>query len=527
MQIVYNKRRSTVQSTKTGVWWLLLIGCVLEAFLHPEMENIIGCLELVYGWFLISTFVFSRAHLQQHLLSTIAVFGYGICYCFLPLMITLIEGKPLTFNFEVPYLTFFNQAIDITVIVLAYRVAIRIYRKNNILSKIWNWSWFSKAPNDFEIWALGLIGLCCMLFNLSQQGSDIEAQATGNASSIIIDALASFAIAPIVLLYKNLYGGTGKAGTKKLVVVYILFIMLIGIATTRRMLIFNAVMTIVLIYLAYSYIKNIRIMTKRNMILFLIGLYLATGPVADLAAAMILNRHVSETSSASQTFDQVMKLYSNKEALHYAFQAYNAATDNGGNNALGWSEYYVDNIFLDRFCNLRVFDATLYNAQQQGFNNENGHQYYEDFWINELPSPIANALGLKKTVHGTVTDDMVIGNFGENRYSIGGFKVGGETGIGLYMFGYWYYVIAFFTYIVMFYFLSSYVRFDSVDKMVIPVPILVIFMRYWTIFLNANGIFSSMGYVFTRAYTNKILIYCVVFFFLRMISKFFVGSQRR
>ena len=138
-----------------------------------------------------------------------------------------------------------------------------------------------------------------------------------------------------------------------------------------------------------------------------------------------------------------------------------------------------------------------------------------------------SVLGLKKTVHGTVTDDMVIGNFGEKMYSIQGFKVGGETGIGLYMFGYWYYVIAFFTYIVMFYFLNSYVRFDSVDKMTIPVPILVIFMRYWTIFLNANGIFSSMGYVFTRAYTNKILIYCVVFFFLRMISKFFVGSQRR
>lgn len=74
-----------------------------------------------------------------------------------------------------------------------------------------------------------------------------------------------------------------------------------------------------------------------------------------------------------------MNLYEDKEQLHYAFQAYNAATDNGGNNALGWSEYYVDNIFLDRFCNLRVFDATLYNAQCQGFNNPKGHQYYEDF----------------------------------------------------------------------------------------------------------------------------------------------------
>lgn len=527
MKISIINKHTTVDNTKRGIWWTLLIGCVLECILHPEIENITGCVELVYGWLLISTFVFTREHVQRFLLATIAIFGYGFCYCVLPLIVTLIEGKPLTFNFQVPYLTFCNQAIDVTVIVAAYLVAIKIYRPINILTKLWHWSGFSKAPNDFEIWALGFIGLGCMLFNMSQQGTDVEAQATGNSSAIIIDALASFAIAPIVLLYKNLYGGQGKSGTKRLVVFYVLFIMVIGIATTRRMLIFNGILTIALIYLAYCYIQNRRVMTRRNFILLIFGVYLATGPVADLAAAMILNRQVSMTSTASDTFNQVMNLYEDKEQLHYAFQAYNAATDNGGNNALGWSEYYVDNIFLDRFCNLRVFDATLYNAQGQGFNNPKGHQYYEDFWINELPSPIANALGLKKTVHGTVTDDMVIGNFGEKMYSIQGFKVGGETGIGLYMFGYWYYLIAFFTYIVMFYFLNSYVRFDSVDKMIIPVPILVIFMRYWTIFLNANGIFSSMGYVFTRAYTNKILIYCVVFFFLRMVSKVFVGSQRR
>ena len=194
MNLSIAKKYTTVDNTKRGIWWALLIGCVFECILYPKTENILGCLELVYGWFLISKFVFTREHVQRFLLGTIAIFGYGFCYCVLPLIITLIEGKPLTFNFQVPYLTFFNQAIDVTVIVASYLVAIKIYRPNNILSKLWHWSGFSKAPNDFEIWTLGFIGLGCMLFNMSQQGSDIETQATGNSSAIIIS---------ILLLYLN------------------------------------------------------------------------------------------------------------------------------------------------------------------------------------------------------------------------------------------------------------------------------------------------------------------------------------
>lgn len=515
-----SKSKTTVGSTKRWIWYILLAACLIEIVAFPKEENFVGCLELLYGWFLISRFVFNLDHLRKYLLPTIAIFGYGFCYCFLPLVITLIEGKPLTFNFQLPYLTFLNQAIDITVIVLAYRVVIYFYKDKNWLSRFWRFIGFTKAPTDTEIWILGIIGLVATLSQISAQGQDIERQATGNFANIVITCLSAFVMAPICLLFKRVYSDSKYYGSKRNVILYMIFVMGIGIATTRRYFIFNGVFTLALLYLTYRYLKNVRIMTTRNTILFIVGLYLITGPLADLAAAMILNRQTTKSLSAGETFEKVINLYNDKETLHNMYQMFMATSDNGGDNSYSWSEYYVDNIFLDRFCNLRVCDATLYNAKKMGFDNKLGKEYYRDFWITEIPGPIANYLGLEKKLHGTVTDEMVIGNFGENRYSIYGSKVGGETGSGLFMFGYWYYIVAFITYIVIFYVMCSFVGHRGA-LLIIPVPILVVFMRYWTFFLHANGIFSQMGYTFTRSNLNKILIYCVLMYILGIGRKLF------
>lgn len=71
-------------------------------------------------------------------------------------------------------------------------------------------------------------------------------------------------------------------------------------------------------------------------------------PVADLASAMALGRDNSEQTGAAKTFDKIIDLYQDKEKLHFFNNAFLLRTDNGGDNLSGWSEYYVDNIMLDR-----------------------------------------------------------------------------------------------------------------------------------------------------------------------------------
>lgn len=56
------------------------------------------------------------------------------------------------------------------------------------------------------------------------------------------------------------------------------------------------------------------------MLYFVVAFYLLTGPIADLATAMILNRKFSQSNSASSTLSNVWVLYSDKELLHEAYQ---------------------------------------------------------------------------------------------------------------------------------------------------------------------------------------------------------------
>ncbi len=494
---------------------ILILSCVIEVMTFPSMENIYACIALFYGWFLISKVVINHDNFKKYILPTLTLLGYGFCYCILPIVVTLIEGKPITFNFQLPYLTFTNQIISISVIVAAYKVCIKIYKPQNWLNTLWNKIGYMTPPSELQIWVMGIVGLFALLSRMSHMGEEIIYRDTGNVVSIFINVLSGFSLAPVCLYFNNVYGDFHKIQSRSFVKYYIMILMVLGAATTRRELIFNSISVIIGVYVFILIFHNKVLFTKRNAILFFIIFYFITGPAADMAMAMILNRHTKV--NAEKSFSKVIETFQDKEKLHSEYQLFMQMTDNEGDNAEGWSEYYVDNIFLDRLCNLRTIDATLYNASKVGFDSKQGKDYYMNFWINEMPSPITNAIKLKKSFIGTAVDHMLVHNFGE-RYSLLGCKVGGETGIGLWMFGYWYYLLAFCTYVIIFYFLCSFVNIKN-GILLLPIPILMKFNIFWMFFINANGIFSSMGYVFTRKNLNIILIYCVFFFILRVLFK--------
>lgn len=508
---------NTIDLLNKGISRILFIAVIAEIIVFPQWENIVGCFVMIYGWVLVSKYIATYNNLRLYPLPVIAILCYGFCYHVLPLVVTLIELKPLTFNFQVPYLTFFNHFLFITTITGAFGVCTRIYNQNNILNQLWNKIGYISEPSDLEIWIWGWIGLLCVILRLSSQGVYVEAQATGNTFNIVINTLSTLSVAPVCLAYKHFYSKNPVSNSSRLIKYYILFLMVIGIASTRRMLIFNSFATLGLLYLFNRLYNNKELFSRKFVVIGVIAFYLITGPIADLATAMILNRQSVNTESASSTFNTVLALYNDKETLHRMHQIVMDETDNNGDNRVGWSEYYVDNIFLDRFCNLRVMDATLYNAQNVGYATEAALEYYKDYWVNQLPSSIANAFGLKKVVHGTVCDEMLIGIFGDSRYSIAGSKVGGATGIGLYCFGYWFYLVAFVTYIIAFYFMCSFVNiFDK--RIQFPVVILATFMKICTYFNNANGIFFNMD-IFTRVTINTILIYSIIMFLLKIFFR--------
>lgn len=515
------RNTSNISLIKHWVLRALIAGSVVELALFPAPENVYGCMVSIYAWILLSNLALSSKNFEKALLPTCAVFGYVFCYYVLPIFVTLIEGKPLTFNFSVPFLMFSNQIFNVTTILMAYHFTLKIYNQKNCFSTIWKKVGYFDVPDEKIIWFLGAIGTMCLFFNIGKQGEGGELQASTSLFSQIIHFTQSFSIFPLCLLFPNFLGRQADFHSKRFVKYYIIILSIIGIATTRRALVFNSLATAGFIYLLAAIIENRKLFSLKNVSVGLVCFFVISGPFTDLATAMILNRKM--ISSSSDTFNSVMDLYKDKERLHLLYQYSMMEKDNGGDNSKGWSEYYVDNIFLDRFCNIRVQDATLYYAQQTGYSNSIMTQYFYENFINHLPGILVKLLGENKTVITTPVDHMVGSRW--TNASIGGWRVGGDTGIGLATMGYLYYPFAFCIYVLVFYFFCSCVYKGSGLLFVVPLPILSTMMWYFTYFDNAFGIYRSINFLMSQSWRN-ILMYSVFMLVFNRLFRFLVRSKK-
>lgn len=504
--------------------WILILLCILSIFemlLYPENENIYGCGTFIIGWIFLYFFVLKYKNAQKCFLPFISLFGLGVCFYFMPLAMTLLEGKPLTFRFQNPYLTFNYQLLNLVMLIFAFRLCLLLYRPENVLTKVWDKIGYFTPPSDRQIWAMGFIGIFSQISLLMIMGTDdAEAENMGFLGHLL-GVTKVFACFPVLLLFKKLYsnGSLGKI-EKRPIFIYLAVLAALGLATGKRTMIFSSFVTIAMCYIVPLFSENKKLFSKKAAIYSFFAIYLVTGPVADLAAAMSLGRDNSQQTGAAKTFDNILDLYQDKEKLHTLYNAFLLTTDNGGDNLSGWSEYYVDNIMMDRFCNLRVCDMTIWYANRLGFDNSVMHEYMANQVLFLLPTPILKSLGIhinKFEMQYTPGDLLSMESLNIGYYH--GYRVAGDVGIGLYLWGEMYFVYAFFIYFALFYFLSSLVktRLNS-TILIFPLPVLCDLFRYFLFFNNATGIVGVVS-TLLRTGVQAIVVYCAVVFVVKIIFK--------
>lgn len=509
-QIYYN----TIDRLKKVIDTFVVLSAIFECILFPAWENAFGCVTMLYGWFLISRYVLKHENLAKHFIPFIMIFCYAVYFFALPLAATMVENKPITFRFNVPYLTFFNLMINATVIVFAFLVCKKIY-KQGTLTLIWKKLGYFTPPSEKQIWILGLIGLLSLAYGISFMGTDEARIENKGVFGQFVSTLSMFAYTPIVLLFSKYYGGNVKNIPYKKLILFFSIVIFLGIITTKRSIILNAGITAVVMYFFCVLIENRRLMTPKTSCITIVCLYLLTGPLSDMAMAMILSRQMTKSENSETVMNNVWKLYSDKELLHTAYNmATLSNTDNRGNNYAQWSEYYLDNIFLDRFCNLRTQDISMDYATKLGYNNPVMHEYAKNQFIYLVPTPILNIFGYTGNKFdyfyqpGDVLSTEALGLKEQYR----GLRVAGTTAIGLYWLGYGYYILAFFVYILVFCFLSSIVVYRPI--LIIPVPVIIALFDYVKYFNNCIGIFRSFD-LLLRTGWQDIIVYCAVLWLIR------------
>ena len=187
----------------------LIIFSFLEILFFPQPENIYGCLTFIVGWILLHKFALQVNGIERNLclLPYLGLLGLGVTFFWLPLIITFLESKPLTFRFQNPYLTFNNQLINLVMLIAAYRFCLSSYRRNNILQRLWTKLGYFTPPTDNQMWVMGFIGMFAFLFLLSVMGSDEGMAENLGFVGHLCGVLRPFITLPFLILFRKIYGG--------------------------------------------------------------------------------------------------------------------------------------------------------------------------------------------------------------------------------------------------------------------------------------------------------------------------------
>ena len=511
---------NNVETISKWVLSILLILTFIEYIYFPSEENIYGCLTFVVGWVLLSKFVMIQEQVNKCFIPFIALFGIGICFYFFPLVVTLMEGKPLTFNFGAPFLTFTCQLLNLMMLIAAYRMCLKLYSPSNILSRIWSKLGYFTPPTDKQIWVMGFIGVASQLSLLAIMGTDeAEAENLGFLGHLL-GVTKTFSAFPCLLPFKSLYTGESyKNGFSKPIIFYLILLAALGMATGKRTAMFSSFVTIGVCYILPLFTENRKLFTRKTVFAAFFGFYIITGPFVDFAMAIALGRDNSGNTSAGKTFERIWDIYQDKERLRTLYRAAVTLTDNGGDNLQGWSEYYVDNIIMDRFCNLRVCDMSIDYADKLGFDNPRMHEYASNYILFLLPTPILQAFGVTTNkFEQQYTPGDLLSMEALNIKYYHGYRVAGDVGVGLYLWGWSYYLFGFFIYFVLFYFLSSTVRMNQVGALVFPLPVLTDMFRHFLLFNNGTGIVGVLSTILRTGW-QAIVVYCIIYFVIRKIVK--------
>ena len=516
----------TLSVVKRCLFKTLIIAVIIEIICYPTTYNLMVTLSCLYGWWLLNRFVLTSKVLKIYPISFLVLFGLGIFYYYTPVIVTLLEFKPVTFTFLVPFDTAIHHFLFITMVVVSFCVYTKLIGTRNIFRHILLKLGYFPPPTDRQIWVLGILGLLGMIYQRGVQGADFSAASAGWFYRLIV-GITPFAAAPVCLLMKKIYSNEPievSPKTKKAVYFHIIVAFILGISSGSRSLMISFFCVLFLIFFLYVLINNIRItsfFSSRKIICLFVFFYMVTGPLSDLALAMVINRKAGKEQTALQYIESTFDIFLNKELLYKLKMEFDNQNNTIITDKMAWDEYYVDNVFLARFSNLKIWDQTMHHAERVGFDNYKMKNFFGERIISYLPTPLINLLGINFNKYDAVdcsSGDLLYGLSEGGYVPVRGYRVTSHVGMGLATFGYKFYIISFGVYILLFYMLDSLCFiFQRRKKIIVSLGTLVLFYQLFIFFTNGEGLVRDLGFMF-RGYIQNIVIYLILFGFIR---KFF------
>lgn len=504
---------SNIAVIKRTLWGILLCSVAMELFFFPEKSNMVGCLVSVLSTTLFFKYVF-RIEIIRRFPICFIVFLQLFAFMYLPLPTTLADGMPMSHDLYNPTLSFILQFVYFCVTLLSFKMACRLFGRHKGLQRLLFRYGFFTSPTTVQLWALGGIGWIFRLFMMNSQGSN---EALGSGGTLNVFSL--FVYAPILILFKPLMRGDGSkdCSVKQRIAIYLYIAccVIMMIATNSRSKMISPVIVLLSCYLISAiYNRSNKVwLTPKKIIIGVVAFFVITGPATDMAFAMVVVRAERKSLNFQELLSRTIEVYKDKKTLQYMRELNEDKSESKGTN--DWNEKYVSNLFLDRFCNYRVIDASIYHAQRAGIPNERMQEDFVKRCQIMYPQPIVNLLFgyIDKSQYAYSSMDKLYAESMLSGIVFASYIVGGDVGLGLSVFGGLYFIVQFIVYTLLFGLFVNLVYWRGN----MPVfSVLVLLNIYFTYFMHlkvANGIsshiiFLAWGFFYTTFF--QLLVYRII-----------------
>lgn len=539
-----NRDRFLHPRTLFLIAWSIMV--LVQMLCWPSPESLNVALLLLTGGVLGVLTVGREDILREYPISSIIMLGYTASYFLLPPIATFAEGKPVTHRLVNPEMIFLHAVLCLC----AFLGAHWIYRRSRLLAavrhlfayRIYRPLGFFNAPGNVQLLVLGAMGLAAMSYQIFVVGS-VQLESSGmeaSAQNRLMQGLYPLAYLPYCCLIRPLIGDLRTPLTlrwKLIIVVYTAVLIVISIGNNSRS---AFLLGIASIGFAYAFgvatrMLSARLIRPRNILIGIVAILVVQGPVADMAASMVIVRGERSNVPAAELVESTLSTMLDRRALEQFRQA---DTNDGATAASGgWDEYYVDNLFLARLSNLKFADESLSLAMQQDDNARSRMRDIE--WqrlFGLLPRPVIAALGVqvdKDFVSTSSGGDLMLFVTTGDYDVLRGFRTGSLFGAGFALFG-WFYPLVLAAIVMLIFALADA---NTIRKR-LPVPdrygrrwapaffpLSVVLLFSWCFHLTsaATGVESVSGLTafILRGIPETILVYTLAYWTSRFIARFF------
>ena len=488
--------------------------------IDSSSDNIISSISiLIFTYILLKTTVNSR-NITIYPLQSFFIISFNISTLSGALIIQSLNVTPVIYSLKEPIITFIECGLFqiILNIILYYYTNSRAMRiidikiKNNIINKM-N---LNNSISFEQYWALGFIGFISFVYTLFNTAQ------FGDVSGKFLDFTKSFIFFPFIIPLNNILFPVSKifSGYKtKYIVIYGLFVALIGIATNSRGIISQGFTTIGEIFFILILMGRV-FMTRKikiNIIYtFIFTIFLI--PIAtDLSYALLVVRETRDILSPTEILSQTVTQFNDKDSLN-KYKILESAL----NKSLEYNELYIENPFINRLILTKYFDNTI------SLNKVRSGLFREELWgetidriILILPQPFVYALGIRVNKADMEYSFGDIMGYFEDGGGLGGYKTGSTVGYGLAVLGHFYFLIAFPIVLLAFITLQSLTKNDDSITTISPVMLLQIPAIY---FLSGIDSFVNILSFSVRLVPQACIIYFLTLYIIRI---FIPGSYKK